>query len=389
MNSLIMTLLVFWLMITLIGRYLNLEKYGLEISPFAIMWKTKKFNNFIRKIAKKFPWLWKKIWLIGIPLGIASLFYGFYFLFTNLIKFFVNPSTAASVVPVLPGITITGKTLYYLFFALAVSVTAHELAHGLAAEAEEIPVRSSGVLLFILIPGAFVELDEERMKKQDVVKRLKIFSAGSMANLIVAVLFLILLINFELLILPLYAAPAGVLITDVVNGTPASKVFTPGVIIFEINGTVVHNVEEFHNYLVNVSPNQTLVFNTSEGVLRLTTARHPANSSRGYIGIYTFNYYPSKNIFGKMLGTMAPYYLFEVVNWTFLLSLSLAIFNMLPIPFFDGDRVVSDLVRDWAKKRNIGEKLSKTIRVGFAVLSVLLLILNFVFTFLKIGFKIP
>ncbi|OYT27632.1 MAG: hypothetical protein B6U95_05835 [Thermofilum sp. ex4484_82] len=358
MNSLIMTLLVFWLMITLIGRCLNLEKYGLEISPFAIMWKTKKFNNFIRKIAKKFPWLWKKIWLIGIPLGIASLFYGFYFLFTNLIKFFVNPSTAASVVPVLPGITITGKTLYYLFFALAVSVTAHELAHGLAAEAEEIPVRSSGVLLFILIPGAFVELDEERMKKQDVVKRLKIFSAGSMANLIVAVLFLILLINFELLILPLYAAPAGVLITDVVNGTPASKVFTPGVIIFEIN-------------------------------LRLTTARHPANSSRGYIGIYTFNYYPSKNIFGKMLGTMAPYYLFEVVNWTFLLSLSLAIFNMLPIPFFDGDRVVSDLVRDWAKKRNIGEKLSKTIRVGFAVLSVLLLILNFVFTFLKIGFKIP
>jgi len=389
MNLLITSLLVFWLMVTLIGRYLNLEKYGLEVSPFAILWKTKKFNNFIRNIAKKAPWLWKRIWLISIPLGIAALFYGFYFLFTNLIKFFVSPSTAASVVPVLPGITITGKTLYYLFLALAVTVTAHELAHGLAAESEEIPVKSSGVLLFILIPGAFVELDEERMKKQDVVKRLKIFSAGSMANLIIAILFLILLINFELMILPLYAAPAGVLITDVVEGTPASEVFTSGVVIFEINGTVIHNVEEFHNYLVHVGPNQTLVFNTNREIIELTTAKHPANSSRGYIGVYTFNYYPSKNIFGKMLGVMVPYHLFEVVNWTFLLSLSLAIFNMLPIPFFDGERVVSDLVKTWKKKHNINDKVPKTLRITLAVLSISLLILNFVFTFLNVGFKIP
>jgi len=389
MASPIVILLVFWLMITLVGRYLNLKKYGLEVSPFAILWKTKRFNSFIRRIAKKAPWLWKKVWLISIPLGFASLFYGFYFLLTNLMRFFVSPSTAASVVPVLPGITITGRTLYYLFFALAVSVTAHELAHGLAAESEEIPVRSSGILLFILIPGAFVELDEEKMKKQEAIKRLKIFSAGSMANLIVALIFLILLINFELLIFPFYAAPAGVLIIDVVDGTPASEFFTPGVVIFEINGTAVHNVQEFHNYLIHVSPNQTLVFNTSCGPIVLVTAKHPANSSRGYIGVYTFNYYPAKNVFSKILGTMVPYHLFEVINWTFLLSLSLAIFNMLPVPLFDGERVVSDIIKEWAKKRDAGEKLPRMLRITFAMLSISLLILNFILTFLKIGFRIP
>jgi len=389
MASPLMVLLIFWLMIVLVGQYLHLEKYGLEISPFVILWRTKRFNNFIRKVAKKAPWLWRKIWLIGIPLGLASLLYGFYFLLINLVRFFVSPSTAASVVPVLPGITITGKTLYYLFFALGISVTAHELAHGLAAESEEIPVKSSGVLLAILIPGAFVELDESKMKKEPMNKRLKVFGAGSMANLIVALLFLFLLINFEFLILPFYAAPMGVLITDVVEGTPGSTVFTPGTIIFEINGTEIHNVEEFHNYLIHVSPGQTLIFNTSRGTLELVTAEHPANSSRGYIGIYTFNYYPPRNMFSKMLGIMTPYYFFEVINWTFLLSLSLAIFNMLPIPFFDGDRLINDLIREWMKKHKKTEKTSQMIRITIASLSVLVLILNIVFTFLKVGFKIP
>ena len=54
--------------------------------------------------------------------------------------------------------------IIYGWIAIFIGIVIHELSHGVIARAVDIPVRSSGVMLFLFLPiGAFVEVDDTKL----------------------------------------------------------------------------------------------------------------------------------------------------------------------------------------------------------------------------------
>ncbi|WP_367883132.1 site-2 protease family protein [Thermococcus peptonophilus] len=69
----------------------------------------------------------------------------------------------------------------------------HELSHGIVARADKLPLKSVGLVLLAVIPGAFVEPDEEELAKAPLRSRLRVYGAGSMANITTAIITALLI----------------------------------------------------------------------------------------------------------------------------------------------------------------------------------------------------
>lgn len=81
---------------------------------------------------------------------------------------------------------------WFTLFALIVAVVLHEMAHGLQARANGIPVIHTGLLYGVVPLGAFVEPDDEVTKRSSRKARLHLAAAGIATNFIIgAVSFLI------------------------------------------------------------------------------------------------------------------------------------------------------------------------------------------------------
>lgn len=150
-----------------------------------------------------------------------------------------RPEVAEGFVPFLPGVTVPlDINLVLVLFSLGIAVLVHELAHGLMARAVGVRVKDSGLILLAFIPGAFVEPDEEEIKRARMSSRAKIYSAGVAANVLVALAAILLISTL--------AGPlaSGVLVVEVEPGSPAERAGLKGMEIREVNGMVVRTVED-------------------------------------------------------------------------------------------------------------------------------------------------
>jgi len=388
----LVAIFLFWVMLFIIAKYLKLEKYGFDIAPLFLMYKTKRFNKFISEIAQKSPKFWKATSTLGVALSYAALGYGIMALLRNLINVFVQPQNASPLIPIIPGITITGNSIIYVLIAIIITLVTHELAHGIAAIAEGLPIKSAGLLFFILIPGGFVEIDENFLKKAPSRCRFRIFSAGSAVNLVSALLALLLFSNFALALSPWYGPPIGVFVTDVDPNSHAYFKLPPSTVIFAINGTPVFSDVSLTLYLMNVKPFETLVLETSIGTITLTTSINPRNPTRGYIGItYPRPFYlPYPSVW--WLGISFPAHLYLTFFWIFIVTFSVAMFNMLPIYSLDGDKIFEEIIRNSIsrdKMLKIGKKSysqRKILLNGARIAAITLLVANIVLPILTVGF---
>ncbi|MHA1525531.1 MAG: site-2 protease family protein [Promethearchaeota archaeon] len=203
--------LTFWLIILILIYVLRKRKEAITVFfPFIALLKTKKLNNFIVKISRKAPKLWRIFWTIGIFVSFAFTIIAIFFFFVNLVSLIQNPRIENAVTPLVPGVTVGLPLFAYLIIPLLFVMTTHEFAHGIAAEVDGVNVKSTGVLgagLFYLIGlGAFVEVDERELNSSKFNKntRLRIASAGTYVNAITAGIAFLFLINFSFLISPFY-----------------------------------------------------------------------------------------------------------------------------------------------------------------------------------------
>jgi len=103
----------------------------------------------------------------------------------------------------LPGINLP---LLEGVLALAIVLIVHESSHAVLSRIASIPLLSSGIVLFGIIPiGAFVEPDEKKLVRLEQVKQTRILVAGSTANFITSVLFFIIFVCAAL-VMPLLTA---------------------------------------------------------------------------------------------------------------------------------------------------------------------------------------
>lgn len=385
-------LLVFWSGVMAAGKLFKLEKYGFTVLPFAVIWRTTKLNSVISKIALKTPRLWRVLGDISIPLSYSALGYGVYLLSLNLVNAFVQPQHSYPIVPLIPGVTITWFSFFHAAVGIVVTLVFHELAHGVTAKAEGIPIKSSGLLFVLFMPGGFVEIDEETMGKVRARSRVRILSSGSAVNLTTALIALLILANFQAVISPWYGPSIGVIVTNVDPQSLAYGKLLPSTVLFAINGTPILSPAALDWYLLNVKPFDTLKLTTSMGEVTVTAGINPRAPYKGYIGIMYpqpfYLPYPSS----WWLGYTFPNQVYMVIQWVFIVSLSVSIINMMPVPALDGDKIlkeaVSLVISEEKSLRVFGRKVStrKFVINAARAATICLLALNVLIPLVKAGF---
>jgi membrane-associated protease RseP (regulator of RpoE activity) len=298
-----------YIVLYIVGQAVGVNKLserGLEIgTPFFLMFKTERLNAFLTKMGKKFP---KAFFNLGIVVAFVGMAFGFWMFADNLLKFFIQPAEAGGVVPIIPGVTITGLPLYYMMIALAVTLLTHEFAHGLASSRDDIPIKSSGLISFFVLFGAFVEPDEEYFEKEASPRaRMRLLAAGSYANLIWGLIFLLIIANFTPMMSLIIAnftpmmsiafnPSSGAYIYDVSSGTPAADASMQiGDVIIGLNDTTIESWNDVGVYMTDAESGATLTIHRLNNYsLTVTLAAHEANASKGYMGVYGADYWEPK-----------------------------------------------------------------------------------------------
>jgi membrane-associated protease RseP (regulator of RpoE activity) len=376
-------ILLAWIILFFLDATLNLEKHGIDVGPFMVMARTQRFNNLLNRIGRWHPRAWRYLWSGFVGVCFAFSIIGFYLLLLNLLSFVVefgwlpqavSPGPAGPIVPLVPGITMSFLFFLTLLVPLIVSIIAHEMGHGIAARADDIPVKSSGLFALFFLFGAFVEPDEEYVRvKTTRRERVRFFAAGSAANIFMA--FIVTILTLVLVV----RVPQGVLITDVSPGSSADGVLSPWTVITGMNETTIATADDLGAFLDNTSPGDLIVFTVNGETVNLIVGAHPQNASRAYVGIYLTTYVPliaPLNLLGPSFGIEFQ----RSLLWFYVISLSLGVMNLLPIPPLDGDRLFKELIdATISLERRSGRILLNSLRI-FALM---LLVLNIVFTFLR------
>jgi membrane-associated protease RseP (regulator of RpoE activity) len=250
--------------------------------------------------------------------------------------------------PVLP---IEAKGVFFvpfIYWILSIFLLAlvHEFAHGIVARAYDVPVKSSGFaflcLLLPIVPAAFVEPDEKVVRKRPYRQQLGVFAAGSIANL----LFALVIFGLFTFISPVLSSAfdeTGIELTSVTKDGPAfNGGLREGDIIQSANDVPIISPQNITQLLSNMTPGDNVEVVTSNHSLNITLGTHPDNNSTAYLGIQAKPYFVQNEKFVASYGAWAPpvlKWLTGFAFWLFMLNIGIGLFNLLPIGPLDGGRM--------------------------------------------------
>ncbi len=371
---------IIWLIIYFIAQYLGVEKLqekGIEAgTPFFFMWRTERLNAFLTKMGKKFPIIFFNI---GVVVGFGGMIFAFWMFGENLIKFFVQPAAAGGVVPIIPGVTITGLPLVYMLIGLAIAILTHEFSHGFAASKDNIPIKSSGLLGFLVMFGAFVEPDEEAFEKEATPKaRMRLLAAGSYSNLIWSFVFLAILVNFGAIASIAYNPPSGAYIYQLSAESPGAETLFVGDVIIGLNDTVIDNWSDVSVFMNDALAGSQITIHTLDRDITLILAPNEVNATRGYIGIYGADYWEAKSGWDLFLSPMFVFHMQQIILWCYIILISLALFNLLPIPMLDGDKLLSNGLSLFISDEKKIKYIMYPIRIAALLIVILSIVLSLI-----------
>lgn len=355
--------IIAFVVLMIIFLYMKRNKIVIQkiIYPFLylFLYKTQFGIKFMNRTAKKYREWIKFAGYCSIGIG----FLGMIFVLINIIYAVVQLITApkvttAAMALVLPGTNIPGVgylSFWHWIIGIFVLMIIHEFSHGIVSEAHGIKIKNSGFgfvcLLAPVLPVAFVEPNEKKIKKQPDYIQHSIFAAGPVSNIVFA--FIILLITF-IVIAPInnsITEPVGFSF-DIINETLPAGIagLESGMIINSVNGETVSSYNDFINKVNYVRPDENLLFGVDDKEYKIITTAHPDNPSKGFIGIYNFKNEiiskPGYETFGSVFLWIA-----ELFKWLFLLNLGVGLINLLPFSIADGGKMFSILLTKTIKDK--------------------------------------
>ncbi|MEM5878795.1 MAG: site-2 protease family protein, partial [Candidatus Aenigmatarchaeota archaeon] len=287
MNIEIITVLAFLaIMIIVIFK----DRKNFEFKSGLILRRSTKGKEFIYRFAEKNEKALKILGTVGIIIGILASFYGSYLLFKSTFDIFsskTKESTLRLVLPSVEGVNMPGFVLgvpfWYWIIAVFVVMFIHEPMHAFLARAEKIDVKSFGLLLFIILPGAFVEPNERQLKRKPLVSKLRVFAAGSFGNILAAGIMILLILGFNKIV-SAFINPAGIGFESLIAGSYAEAAELNGLIV-KINGIDVKTLGDLSNAMKDVNPGDEIQVTTTKGTYNIKTISDPENEQRALIGI--------------------------------------------------------------------------------------------------------
>lgn len=352
------------------------------------MLRTKLGLGKMNEYSKKYPRFLDVLSKIGVFVGFLGMFLISGILIYYLIKTFTVPSGPAAVQVVLP-FKVKG-TFYVPFFywlsCLTIIAFIHEFAHGVIARRRGIPIKSSGIaflsVIVPIVPAAFVEPDEKKVRKKSNMDQLSVFAAGPFSNLLLALLaFLVMIFVLSPLNSQFYQ-PDGVLISSVQNNFSAQSAgVIDGELITGIGNFTILKIVDISTALSDKHPGDTINLVTNRTSYDILLKPSPVNASSPYIGLTLQDHFSLKKGLDSFSWFFTGYdWLAGFFFWLFILNLGVGLFNLAPLGIVDGGRMLQvGLYYIFPKDHEKADKIWKAISFFFIVIVVSLLIHGFIF----------
>jgi membrane-associated protease RseP (regulator of RpoE activity) len=367
------------LFVVLMGIFLyrNRAQIGLQkiLFPFLyiLMYRTKVGIATMERWSEKYREQIKLFGYFCIGIGFFGMIIASYSIVYMIVQLIFKPEVAeAGVSLVVPFTNVPGigyLSFWHFIIAVFVLMIIHEFAHGIVARAHGLSIKSSGLavigVLAPILPAAFVEPDEEKMKKKDDIVQYSIFAAGPVANIMLALLLLLVfpqLTSIE----NTMTVPQGFSYTLINDSLPASQSGMNDSIINSLNGEKIDDYTQFQYGMLCVKPNHELTIGTMKGNYTMTAVANPADATRGFIGIK-----PKQNerIWKPHFETFGPVYSWftELIKWIMALNLLIGLTNLLPVAIVDGGRMFQVVLKRTVKDRGRANKI-------FGIIAIIILI---------------
>ncbi len=331
--SLLVYLLLLWAALYLFGNVAKLDRYGVEVDPFILVWRIRRLRDLIVKTPGKVREAVSKLSILGYILAPLSAIFGLWYLASKTASQVLGYSNQPAAIPLIPYVTIPFDLA--LIVIIVVLAVIHEVFHGLTALSMGVRVKNAGLAVLFALIGFFVELEDEDLRGAPRSKRFRIYSAGSVGNYIAAGITFILLAS---MFGGFPQDPYGVYVVEPVKGQPSENILKPGDVIIALNGTRIRSYVELARYMLGTRPGENLVITTERGNFTVRLAENPRNKSIGFIGVklYTGDYYkPRISLNGEHAVKIYNY--LSLNMW---INLGLAMFNFLPALPADGGKIV-------------------------------------------------
>ncbi len=355
----------------IIAVLLYRDRKKLEIKYILVMRRTKRFRSIIDSVARVSPKFWKALATLGVLVCFYYMIQGFYLLTLVGYDIFSGKVTQPALQFILPTASAQGSSgpgyvlipFWFWIITIAAILVPHEFFHGVVSRAEKIPLKSVGLLLLAIFPGAFVEPEEKALKRSKTLTKLRVFAAGSFANFIVAGFFLLFLSH---VLWPL-SVGSGFYLDSVNETSPAALAgLKPGITLTEFNGKPAQaTYNEYistggRSYLLeelgSAKPGDSVLLKADGKAYNVTLA---SQGNRTYVGI---NYTPSYKLNSAVLFPLS-----SLLTMIWLLSLAVGVVNILPLYPLDGGLMVEAVAERISKKNS--KYITKALSfVTFAIL---------------------
>jgi len=362
-------------------RVISLPKFlGNLPIVYAVLLRAKIGIGLMDKWSSKYREQIKLFGLCSIGIGFLGMLFAFLSLIMSLWLILFKPemkNTGGALL--LPFTTIPGfgyLSFWHFLISIFVILVIHEFAHGLVAKAHNIPVKSTGVGALCvgipIIPVAFVEPDDEKLKKQGDVVQYSVFAAGPGINLVFA-LFIYLIFLFAFVPIENNMVEQTGFSYDMLNESyPASIAgMVPGT-INSVNGKEINNYWDFYNVIQCINPGDTITIGTIAANYSFATTTHPDDETKAFIGIKPIEnqvrikdeYKKYGPIFGWLKG---------LIQWLYRLNFFIGIFNLLPLGIVDGGRMFQIALQKIVPNKKKGNKIFVYITILLTVIILLAL----------------
>jgi membrane-associated protease RseP (regulator of RpoE activity) len=366
-----------------------------------------KFGSF--RVSRYLSW----VALVLVPF-VAAI--GLYLIVGSLFALLSNPAVGSVIrelgpgsVLLLPGINPV-LPIVYGWVAIVCAVMLHEGAHGVVARSAGFRVKSSGLLFFLFVPiGAFVDVDEEQIKKAKPRASSRVMAAGVGANAVVAA---VCLIGVLVVVGGLVPAIDGVYVSEVTVGMPADVAgLMPKDVLVSIEDVRINSTMDLRNSLDN---------KTAGDIVRVTVARGERWQNE-YSTFVNLTFSGNRTVMGVSVGdlmtearlrnyqalspeklsmymipptlasglvpfsdSLASFYVHPLGSqwqiyangffWLWFVNFNLALFNALPIYPLDGGRMFHITLKGLASGR-LSEKTVMLVTSGVSAFCVIIVVM--------------
>lgn len=356
--------------LVLLGILMIKDRKNIEFKYGVFMRRMQKGKEWIYYIGDKYKKLFSFFGYAAIVAGIIASLVSFYLILASGYSIVTNPGQARPglqpIIPAVPSQAVCSFALcipfWYWIIGVLIVLLCHELSHAFVSRAENIRIKSFGLLSLLVLPGAFVEPDERQLKKSSSLTKLKIYAAGSFAN----ILIFFLATGISIAVFNSFYTASGVTYDNVIANSPAAAVGMQGKIITAINGVRISGTTDFENVISKILPGATIDVRTNQGDYSLKVAANPDNPARSYIGITNprtyFYVIPS---FGQFSGAVD--WIYQLLIWIAFLNIGIGLVNMLPIKPLDGGLVYEEIFKVVFKK-NVSTLINALSIITFAII---------------------